>query len=153
MLIDLSFDDPFFIWECYTGFKLDTFYIYLYLFFLDPLIVSLAQDIFRVLSENSACQAPVQTRLIPTLTSILQAPPDKIPNGMQGVSLDILQTLVRASSVPLSEALINTAFPAAVQTTLHTDDSATMQSGGECLRAYVSKSLEQVAGWKDGQGE
>ena len=69
------------------------------------------------------------------------------------VSLDILQTLVRASTVPLSDALVSSAFPAAVQVTLKSDDSATMQSGGECLRAYVSKSLDQVAAWQDGQGK
>ena len=26
------------------------------------------------------------------------------------------------------------------------------QSGGECLRAFVSVSLDQVAAWQDGQG-
>ena len=44
------------------------------------------------------------------------------------------------------------AFPACVQCTLRTDDNSVMQSGGECVRAYVSVSLEQVAQWQDGQG-
>ena len=52
----------------------------------DPLIVGLACDVFRVLSENPACVGPVQTRLVPTLVSILNATPDKIPMGMQSVS-------------------------------------------------------------------
>ena len=43
------------------------------------------------------------------------------------VALDILQTLVRSSSVPLSDPLMNQAFPAAVQCTVKTDDNATMQ--------------------------
>ena len=66
--------------------------------------------------------------------------------------MDVLQTLVRSSPRPLSEALIHQSFPAAVQSTLHTDDAATMQNGGECLRAYVSVALEQICQWQDGQG-
>ena len=43
------------------------------------------------------------------------------------VSIDILTVLVRWSSVPLSDVLVNQIFPAVVQCTLHTDDSSTMQ--------------------------
>lgn len=59
-------------------------------FLSDPLIVGLACDIFRVLSENQSCVDPVQTRLIPTLVSILNAPTDKIPSGMQSVGTRLL---------------------------------------------------------------
>lgn len=68
------------------------------------------------------------------------------------VALDILQTLVRSSSLPLSDALMNQAFPAAVQSTMKTDDNSTMQSGGECLRSYISVSMDQVVQWQDVQG-
>ena len=43
------------------------------------------------------------------------------------MALDILETLIRSSPVPLSSALMNEAFPAAVQCTLHTDDSSSQQ--------------------------
>lgn len=69
------------------------------------------------------------------------------------VALDVLQTLVRSCPLPLSDGIINQSFSAAVQCVLHTDDAATMQNGGECLRAYASVSLEQVCQWQDGQGE
>ena len=69
------------------------------------------------------------------------------------VALDILQSLVRGSGAPLSDALMNQAFPSCVQCTLSTDDNGTMQSGGETVRAYVSCSLEQVTAWQDGEGE
>ena len=68
------------------------------------------------------------------------------------MALDVLQTLVRSSPLPMSDGLVQQAFPAAVQCTLRTDDNATMQNGGECLRAYVSVGLEQVCQWQDGQG-
>lgn len=52
----------------------------------DSVVASLAQDIFKELAQIEACQGPMQMRLIPTLVSIMQAPPDKIPFGLCAVS-------------------------------------------------------------------
>lgn len=112
------------------------------------MIVELAQDIFRVLSQNEACLGPLQHRLVPTLISILQSPVDKVPAGLQGVALDVVETLVRASRPPLSDALMQT-FPCAVQLALTSDDPTNVQNGGECLRAFVAVSPDQVAAYKD----
>lgn len=60
---------------------------------------------------------------------------------MQDTSLDILQTIVKYSPKPLSPVLVNTAFPATVHCILRTDDHATMQSGGECLRAFINGKI------------
>lgn len=51
----------------------------------DPVVASLAQDIFKELAQIEGCQGPMQMRLIPTLVSIMQAPPDKIPSGLCAV--------------------------------------------------------------------
>uniref|UniRef100_A0AAR2LE53 Importin N-terminal domain-containing protein n=1 Tax=Pygocentrus nattereri TaxID=42514 RepID=A0AAR2LE53_PYGNA len=118
----------------------------------DPVVASLAQDIFKELAQIEACQGPMQMRLIPTLVSIMQAPPDKIPSGLCATAIDILTTVVRNTKPPLSEILVCQAFPAVAQCTLRTDDNTTMQNGGECLRAYVSVALEQVGRWQDEQG-
>ncbi|MFT7814080.1 importin-9 [Arapaima gigas] len=118
----------------------------------DPVVASLAQDIFKELAQIEACQGPMQMRLIPTLVSIMQAPPDKIPSGLCATSIDILTTVVRNTKPPLSDMLMCQAFPVVAQCTLRTDDNTTMQNGGECLRAYVSVALEQVAQWQDEQG-
>ncbi|XP_066883101.1 importin-9 isoform X4 [Kogia breviceps] len=118
----------------------------------DPVVASLAQDVFKELSQIEACQGPTQMRLVPTLVGIMQAPADKIPAGLCATAIDILTTVVRGTKPPLSQLLICQAFPAVAQCTLHTDDNATMQNGGECLRAYVSVALEQVAQWRDEQG-
>uniref|UniRef100_A0A8C9WNZ1 Importin 9 n=1 Tax=Scleropages formosus TaxID=113540 RepID=A0A8C9WNZ1_SCLFO len=118
----------------------------------DPVVASLAQDIFKELAQIEACQGPMQMRLIPTLVSIMQAPPDKIPSGLCATAIDILTTVVRNTKPPLSEMLMCQAFPVVAQCTLHTDDNTTMQNGGECLRAYVSVALEQVGQWQDDQG-
>uniref|UniRef100_A0A8B9ZJ41 Importin 9 n=1 Tax=Anas platyrhynchos TaxID=8839 RepID=A0A8B9ZJ41_ANAPL len=117
----------------------------------DPVVASLAQDIFKELAQIEACQGPMQMRLIPTLVSIMQAPADKIPAGLCATSIDILTTVVRNTKPPLSQLLICQAFPAVAQCSLNTDDNATI-TGGECLRAYVSVALEQIAQWHDEQG-
>ncbi|XP_037602515.1 importin-9 isoform X3 [Sebastes umbrosus] len=118
----------------------------------DPVVASLAQDIFKELAQIEGCQGPMQMRLIPTLVSIMQAPPDKIPTGLCATSIDILTTVVRNTKPPLSEMLVCQAFPVVAQCTLRTDDNTIMQNGGECLRAYVSVALEQIAQWRDEQG-
>lgn len=118
----------------------------------DPVVASLAQDIFKELAQIEGCQGPMQMRLIPTLVSIMQAPPDKIPTGLCATSIDILTTVVRNTKAPLSEMLVCQAFPVVAQCILRTDDNTIMQNGGECLRAYVSVSLEQIAQWRDEQG-
>ncbi|XP_034021991.1 importin-9 [Thalassophryne amazonica] len=118
----------------------------------DPVVASLAQEIFKELAQIEGCQGPMQMRLIPTLVSIMQAPPDKIPAGLCATSIDILTTVVRNTKPPLSEMLVCQAFPVVAQCTLHTDDNTIMQNGGECLRAYVSLALEQIAQWRDEQG-
>uniref|UniRef100_A0A1A7YD99 Importin 9 n=1 Tax=Iconisemion striatum TaxID=60296 RepID=A0A1A7YD99_9TELE len=118
----------------------------------DPVVASLVQDIFKELAQIEGCQGPMQMRLIPTLVSIMQAPPDKIPSGLCSTSVDILTTVVRNTKPPLSELLMCQAFPVVAQCTLRTDDNTIMQNGGECLRAYVSVALEQIAQWRDEQG-
>lgn len=57
---------------------------------------------------------------------------------MQDTAMDILSTIVKYSPVPLSTILVNTAFPATVKCILGTDDNSIMQSGGECLRTFIS---------------
>jgi len=117
----------------------------------DPVITSLSQDIFKVLSANPACSAQLQTRLVPPLVSILNASDDK--NGLKGLALDVLSSLVRSAPLPLSDHLMMSMFPAAIQVTLTTDDNSVLQSGGECLRSYVAVAPEQVASFTDNQGK
>ncbi|XP_023390542.1 importin-9 [Pteropus vampyrus] len=100
----------------------------------DPVVASLAQDIFKELSQIEACQGPMQMRLIPTLVSIMQAPADKLPAGLCATAIDILTTVVRSTQPPLSQLLICQAFPAVAQCTLHTDDNATMQVPAQVTR-------------------
>ena len=81
----------------------------------DPVITSLSQDIFKVLASNPGCSVSVQNRLVPTLVSILNASEDK--NGLKGIALDVQSCLVRSAPLPLSDQLMGTLFPAAIQVT------------------------------------
>lgn len=66
--------------------ELNRAHLFFTYFLSDPVVASLAQDIFKELAQIEACQGPMQMRLIPTLVSIMQAPPDKIPSGLCAVS-------------------------------------------------------------------
>ncbi|XP_072336821.1 importin-9 isoform X2 [Scyliorhinus torazame] len=110
----------------------------------DPVVASLAQDIFKELAQIEACQGPMQMRLIPTLVSIMHAPSDKIPSGLCATAIDILTTVVRNTKLPLSEVLICQAFPVVAQCTLHTDDNATMQSLIMVFAQLVHNQLEPL---------
>jgi hypothetical protein len=89
----------------------------------DPILVTLVQDVLRVVSQTEGCLQPLQTRLVPTLVSILDAHEDKVALGLkvgaekyvhlakgdilsfsfcpiQAVALDVLEILVRGSQPP-----------------------------------------------------
>ena len=76
-----------------------------FLYSADPLTSSLCQDLFRELSMGPSRDA-LQQRLIPTLVSIMNAPPEKVENDLPSLALDILTTLVRNSPPPLSELML-----------------------------------------------
>ena len=114
----------------------------------DPVITTLSQDIFKVLAAIPACSGPLQGRLVPTLLSILNAQ-DNAQSGLKSTALDVLGTLVRSSPLPLSDPLMQAAFPAIVQAVLQSDDNAVLQSGGEALRAYMAAAPDQVVALTD----
>jgi len=141
----------------------------------DPVVASIVQDIFKVLAQTEGCLQPLEARLVPTLTSILDAPMTTASTanseagggttgggggatpGLKAVALDILQTVVRSAAFvksetnAMSDLMMNRAFPAALNVTTNTDDNSVMQSGGECLRAFMSVAPDQVCGYVDGE--
>ena len=48
---------------------------------------------------------------------------------------------------------LQVAFPVVIQVTMSTDDNSILQSGGECLRAYISVSPDQISGFVDPAGK
>lgn len=84
--------------------------------------------------------------------SILNLQGEHANSAMQDIALNVLETVVKYSQAPLSNALMDSAFPAAVHCILRTEDHSVIQSGGECLRAYIFTSPEQVCRYKNGEG-
>lgn len=67
--------------------KIYSYLVKIYIFCnSDPVLVRLTEQIFMELSKNPGTMVPLQQRLIPTLVSILQAQPLKVPLGLQAVS-------------------------------------------------------------------
>lgn len=124
-------------------------------FYSDPEILNLCQDIFKSLTQNPDCIGPLQTRLIPTLTSMMDITPmnKSKDERCQNVALDILQVLVQYSPRPLSSALIETAFPAACHCILNSEDNETLQNGGEVIRTYLAVAARQVTIHRDNDGQ
>jgi len=119
----------------------------------DPTLIEKTSEIFNKLAKNQHSYKQTEDKLIPTITEIL-SPNQQGENliVLKPVSLDILQSLVRNSPLPLSENLVNLCFPLACHNVLATfDDTAIMQEGGEAIRAYVSRSPEQMHRFRDPQ--
>ncbi|XP_020710899.2 importin-9 isoform X2 [Athalia rosae] len=124
-------------------------------FHSDPVVLGVCQEIFRELTLNPECIGPLQTRLVPTLVSMMSISPlDKSKEeGVRSVALDVLQVLVQHSPQPLSSILIETAFPASCHCVLSSDDNATLQSGGEVIRTYLAVAAQQVISHRDNEGQ
>uniref|UniRef100_A0A6B2EI92 Putative importin 9 n=1 Tax=Phlebotomus kandelakii TaxID=1109342 RepID=A0A6B2EI92_9DIPT len=118
----------------------------------DPFTLELVHDLLKTLSQNSYCLQPLQEKFIPTIVSILNLQREQAGSFTPATALEVLQTLVVNCKPPLSESLIESAFPAMVHCILRSDDPAVMQNGGECLRAFVHVGAEQVCKYKNGEG-
>ncbi|KAL6255029.1 hypothetical protein P5V15_013362 [Pogonomyrmex californicus] len=121
----------------------------------DPTILDICQDIFKDLTQNPSCIEPLQSRIIPTLTSMMAITPmnKSKDEGSRAVALDVLKVLVQYSPTPLSNALINIAFPAACHCILNSEDHATLQSGGELIRTYISVAAQHIIAHRDNEGQ
>ncbi|XP_034118553.1 importin-9-like [Drosophila albomicans] len=117
----------------------------------DPYVLKNVQDLIKALSQQKLCLGPLQEKFIPAIVSILALQSEQC-SEKQDIALDVLNTIVRNSEAPLSNALIETAFPAVVNCVRHTDDHTVMVAGGECLRSFINVSPEQIFSYKNGEG-
>jgi len=118
----------------------------------DPFILNIVYELVRVLAGTPACVQSLQEKFIPTIVSILSLPANAAKSTNQDAALDVLSTIVRYSKGPLTDILIQNAFPALIDCVLRSDDHSIMVSGGECLRCFITASPEQVYNFKNGEG-
>uniref|UniRef100_A0A182QSB7 Importin N-terminal domain-containing protein n=1 Tax=Anopheles farauti TaxID=69004 RepID=A0A182QSB7_9DIPT len=120
----------------------------------DRFLLEMVQDVLKILSQNPFCLLPLQDRMIPTIVSILNHEQQQGSERTLApdIALDVLQTLVKYSQGPLSDAMVESAFPSAVHCILRTEDHSVMQAGGECLRSFLAVSPEQICRYQNGEG-
>jgi len=115
---------------------------------LEPII----EDLLGELAEIPACYAVLLEKVVPTLLSILEAPEDKVPPVMVAPTIDVLTVLIRKGPKPMPEMFIHKTFPMVSKKALHSDDEGIIQNCGECIRAFISCSPDQIFAWQDGSG-
>lgn len=118
----------------------------------DPFILEIVQDLIKALCQNPHCLHPLQEKFIPTIVSILTLEGDQGNTAKQDIALDVLTTIVKYSQAPLPASLVDNAFPAMINCVLRSDDQAVMVAGGECLRAFIFVSPEQICAYNNGEG-
>jgi hypothetical protein len=109
-------------------------------------------EILKIWSQNPNCSIPLQEKVVPTMIKILSLQGENAHAPMQDIALDVLETIVKYAKPPLSPLLIDQAFPAVVSAILRTEDHSVLQSGGECLRAFLFIAAEQVCTYQNGMG-
>lgn len=119
----------------------------------DHHLCPLIEEMIGVVAAIPACLQVVQEKTMPTLLSILEAQPDKIPATIVPPAIDLITTIVRHAQPPLSEIFIKHAFPLLVKRVISSDDDAIVQNGGECIRAFVSCATQEVLSWQDASGQ
>ena len=65
----------------------------------------------------------------------------------------MLSVLLRNSKQSQLPDLMSSAFFQVINLCVKADDTAIIQSGSECLRAFLSKSTDQIFSWKDEKGQ
>eukprot|EP00731_Ephydatia_muelleri_P021541 Em0014g132a len=118
----------------------------------DPGISTCVEELFAVMAATPGCLEGLHSRFLPTAVHVLQSPEAQLPAGILCATLDTAALLVRGCGDGVSDVLMSDLFPAVVQSILRTDDSAVIQSGGECIRAFVSTVPEHVSRWVDPSG-
>ncbi|KAG5682316.1 hypothetical protein PVAND_011675 [Polypedilum vanderplanki] len=118
----------------------------------DRLLIEHILDIVKIWAQNPNCSISLQDKIVPTMIKILNLETENTNAPTQDIALDVLETIVKYSRAPLSPLLIEQAFPAVVNAILRTEDNSVLQSGGECLRAFLFVSAEQVCTFQNGMG-
>ncbi len=126
----------------------------------DPMVNSIVTDIIKILICNEQTNEKMEQRLVPTLVSILSQSQTKSESNdeknfstLLTSTLDLVTSVLRnTKQAPLSGPLIGCFF-SVIHLCLKSEDTAVLQSGSECLRAYISKSVDQIVYWKDDGGQ
>ncbi|XP_019850616.1 PREDICTED: importin-9-like [Amphimedon queenslandica] len=119
----------------------------------DPMTSSCLEELFACLAANVGCHALLHSRIVPVAIELLSATESQVPLGMISAVLDILVVVIRGCVPPLPPPFLDELFKVVVRKILVSEDSAILQSGGECVRAYLSVASDQLITWVDESGQ
>lgn len=132
----------------------------------DPNIFSIALNLYEEIFKIEHFSRQVQEFLLPILVPVLNAQMEKLLEmgfinrdtlknvnivQLQPGALDILASMAKHSSVPMSEIMIQQYYPALLRCLQSSskEDSSILQNGSECIRFYISNGVKQLKEYVD----
>jgi hypothetical protein len=96
-------------------------------------------DVFQSIAANASALSGLQSRLLPTLCSLVSAHATNLP-GVVEYALDLMAVIARcdvAAGTELSASFVGMALPCVLQFMSASDDNAGLTSGTTCLSAMA----------------
>ena len=121
-------------------------------YYNDPHLGTVVEETFTLLANNPLFLKLLQEKFIPDSIKVISSTQNEFPTSMISATMDILSKIIRASVAPLLVYFFDTVFTTLVLTTLRSDDNSILQSGGECLRAFLASDAEGLISWHDQDG-
>ncbi|KAI6656017.1 hypothetical protein LOD99_1751 [Oopsacas minuta] len=117
----------------------------------DPHLGPVIEESFGLIANNLLFLKPLQEKFIPDSIKVIASTNEFLPS-MISATMDILSKIIRASPPPLASFFFEGIFVTIVAATLRTDDNSILQSGGECMCAFLAADTEGLIGWQDQEG-
>uniref|UniRef100_A0AAU8L099 Importin-9 n=1 Tax=Halisarca dujardinii TaxID=2583056 RepID=A0AAU8L099_HALDU len=119
----------------------------------DPGVLTVLEEVFSSLAQQPSCQAAILEGFASLVVKVLQPVGQSgSGTGLVAAMLDIWTQVVLHCPAPLAPPTVEVVYPAIVGALLKVDDSAILQSGGDCLKAYLTKGVEQLGAWSTTSG-
>jgi hypothetical protein len=120
----------------------------------DPGVLSVLDEVFSSLARQPSCQEAILSDFASLAVKVLRPISETgVATGMVAAILDIWTNVILNFPSPLPLATVEVVFPSVVSAVLKVDDSAILQSGGDCLKAYLIRGVEQLGAWSTTMGE
>lgn len=117
----------------------------------DPGIVQQIKTNLKDYCLDINTNGSIMEKTVPQIVNILNSPKEKVPSGIQVITMDLLQTIIKYSKLP--NEIVTIGFPVVIKSIIKSDDQLLMQAGGECLYWYLLHCTAKVLTFTDGDGK
>eukprot|EP00271_Cylindrocystis_brebissonii_P017723 TRINITY_DN471_c0_g1_i1.p1 TRINITY_DN471_c0_g1~~TRINITY_DN471_c0_g1_i1.p1 ORF type:complete len:1065 (+),score=246.85 TRINITY_DN471_c0_g1_i1:95-3289(+) len=112
----------------------------------DPVVSEDAADVIEAIADSAGCLEPLMQRAVPMLAGIMAKPDEQSP-GLVAGGLDLLTHLLQRSPPDLVKLCHDQVFTHVIAIVLKSDDNSELQSGAECLAAFVRRGGQPLLLW------